>query len=128
MNILSSRCRKARTLHWRELPYFDNKANIQIMSTKQVTRNIALTPHFDQFVQSKVESGRYQSASEVVRAALRLLEEQEEQQRHSLGRVRQDIEIGWQQSERGEVVNGPAVFAEIRKMSRSRREAAGTKR
>jgi antitoxin ParD1/3/4 len=96
------------------------------MSTKQVTRNIALTPHFDQFVQSKVESGRYQSASEVVRAALRLLEEQEERQ--SFGRVRQDIEIGWQQSERGDVVNGPAVFAEIRKMSRSRRQATKAKR
>jgi antitoxin ParD1/3/4/toxin ParE1/3/4 len=26
------------------------------MATKQITRNIALTPHFDQFVQSKIES------------------------------------------------------------------------
>jgi len=97
------------------------------MSTKQITRNIALTPHFDEFVRSKIESGRYQSASEVVRDGLRLLEERDEQRQHSLGRVRQDIEAGWQQSEVGDMVNGPAVFAEIRKMSRSKREAAKAK-
>jgi antitoxin ParD1/3/4 len=97
------------------------------MATKQITRNIALTPHFDQFVQTKVESGRYQSASEVVRDGLRLLEEREEQRQHTLGRLRQDIEVGWQESERGEVVDGPAVFAEIRNLSRSRRARARAK-
>ena len=91
------------------------------MATKQITRNIALTPHFDRFVQSKVESGRYQSASEVVRDALRLLEERESRQTHSLATMRREIETGWQQSERGEVVDGPSVFAEIRNMSKSRR-------
>jgi antitoxin ParD1/3/4 len=98
------------------------------MSTKQVTRNIALTPHFEKFVLSKVESGRYQSASEVVRDGLRLLEERDEQRQHSLARMRQDIEFGWQQSEAGDMVNGPAVFAEIRKMSRTRRAAIKAKR
>src|SRR4051812_17136257 len=94
------------------------------MATKQITRNIALTPHFDRFVQSRVESGRYQSASEVVRDGLRLLEEREENRQQSLRGVREDVEVGWQQSERGEVVNGPAVFAEIKKISRSKRRAA----
>ena len=91
------------------------------MATKQITRNIALTPHFDRFVQAKVESGRYQSASEVVRDGLRLLEEREAQRQQSLEHVRQDIEIGWQQSERGEIVDGPGVFAEIRRLSRTKR-------
>jgi antitoxin ParD1/3/4 len=94
------------------------------MATKQITRNIALTRHFDQFVQTKVESGRYQSASEVVREALRLLEERE----YSVAKIRQDIELGWQQSERGEVVDGPSVFAEIRKLSKARRQAVSSKR
>jgi len=85
------------------------------MATKQITRNIALTAHFDEFVQSKVDSGRYQTASEVVRDGLRLLEERERAQ------LRQDIEMGWQQSEGGDVVDGPSVFAEIRELSRSRR-------
>ena len=97
------------------------------MAIKQITRNIALTAHFDQFVQSKVESGRYQSASEVVRDGLRLLEEREQTRLQSLAQLRQDIEIGWQESERGQVVNGPGVFAEIRKMSKARRQASGMK-
>ncbi|MDQ2840826.1 MAG: type II toxin-antitoxin system ParD family antitoxin [Acidobacteriota bacterium] len=37
--------------------------------------NVSLTPDLEKFVSAKVESGRYNSASEVVREALRLLEE-----------------------------------------------------
>ena len=39
--------------------------------------NVSLTPELEKFVSTKVESGRYNSASEVVREALRLLEEHE---------------------------------------------------
>ena len=39
------------------------------------TMNVSLTPELAAFVQGRVASGRYGSASEVVRAALRLLEE-----------------------------------------------------
>ena len=39
--------------------------------------NISLTPELEKFVQDKVASGRYHSASEVIREGLRLLEEQE---------------------------------------------------
>ena len=94
------------------------------MATKQITRNIALTPHLDRFVQSKIESGRYQSASEVVREGLRLLEEREADRQNSIAKLRQDIDVGWQQCEKGEVVDGPAVFAEIREMSHDRRASS----
>ena len=40
--------------------------------------NVSLTPELEKFVSDKVESGRYTSASEVVREALRLLEEQDQ--------------------------------------------------
>ena len=40
--------------------------------------NVSLTPELEAFVEKKVESGRYQSASEVIRAGLRLLEERDE--------------------------------------------------
>jgi antitoxin ParD1/3/4 len=39
--------------------------------------NVSLTPEFDRFVQKEIDSGRFASASEVVRAGLRLLLEQE---------------------------------------------------
>ena len=41
------------------------------------TRNVSLTPEMEAFIDGRVASGRYRSASEVVRAALRLLEEDE---------------------------------------------------
>lgn len=92
------------------------------MAATQITRNIALTRHLDDFVQAKVKSGRYQSVSEVVREGLRLLENRE------LDRMRSEIEVGWRQSERDEVIDGPSVFAEIRRMSKARRHGTKIKR
>lgn len=39
----------------------------------QVSKNVSLTPELDAFIGAEVASGRYQNASEVVRAALRLM-------------------------------------------------------
>ena len=47
-----------------------------LMRTRK-TRNVSLTPELEALVDSKVASGRYRSASEVVRAALRLLDERD---------------------------------------------------
>ena len=41
--------------------------------------NVSLTPELERFVEKKVQTGRYQSASEVIRAGLRLLEEREDE-------------------------------------------------
>jgi antitoxin ParD1/3/4 len=40
------------------------------------TRNMNLTGHYDQFVENEIAVGRYKNASEVLRAGLRLLEQQ----------------------------------------------------
>ena len=45
------------------------------MAIQRTSLNISLTPELEQFIAARVASGRYQTASEVVRAALRLLEE-----------------------------------------------------
>jgi antitoxin ParD1/3/4 len=44
---------------------------------KRKTMNVSLTPELERSVAERVASGRYRSASEVVRAALRLLEKEE---------------------------------------------------
>ncbi|MFM7121197.1 MAG: type II toxin-antitoxin system ParD family antitoxin [Gammaproteobacteria bacterium] len=41
--------------------------------------SVALSTHFETFVRNQIESGRYNNASEVVRAGLRLLEDQQRQ-------------------------------------------------
>jgi antitoxin ParD1/3/4 len=41
------------------------------------TRNVSLTPQLEAFIDGRVATGRYRSASEVVRAALRLLDQAE---------------------------------------------------
>lgn len=47
------------------------------LMTQRNTKNVSLTPELERFVADRVASGRYRSASEVVRAALRLLEKEE---------------------------------------------------
>lgn len=77
--------------------------------------NVSLTPELEKLVQDKVKSGRYLSASEVVREALRLLEERDRIQQLKLDRLRSEIQLGIEQIERGEVVDGDEAFAEIEK-------------
>jgi len=47
------------------------------MPTNTRQLNVSITPHFSKFIQDKVRSGRYSNASEVVREALRRLEQEE---------------------------------------------------
>jgi antitoxin ParD1/3/4 len=56
--------------------------------------NVSLTPHLEAFIQQTVSSGRFQSTSELVRTALRLLEEQEQQRLARLAWLRGEIQKG----------------------------------
>lgn len=76
--------------------------------------NISLTPELEQFVSSTVKSGRYSSASEVIEAALRLLEEREMERLVRLEELRKEIRIGIEASDRGEVFDGEEVLKELR--------------
>ena len=65
------------------------------------TRNINLTEHFDQFVERQVSSGRYGNASEIVREALRLLEEQEHERKAKLKALRHAAKQGFDEIDQG---------------------------
>ena len=73
------------------------------------TRNVNLTRELDHFVISKVGSGRYENASEVVRAALRSLEREEQLYEAKLSALRAAIDEG----EASGIVDGD-VFAQVR--------------
>jgi antitoxin ParD1/3/4 len=58
------------------------------------TRNVNLTAELDRFVARKVKSGRYENASEVVRAGLRTLEREEQRYEAKLSALRTAIDEG----------------------------------
>ncbi|MGE3275199.1 MAG: type II toxin-antitoxin system ParD family antitoxin [Vicinamibacterales bacterium] len=60
--------------------------------------NVSLTPELEQLVNDKVKSGFYQTASEVVREALRLLNERDRERE----RLRADVQAGLEQLARGQ--------------------------
>ena len=60
--------------------------------------NVSLTPELEQLVNEKVQSGLYQTASEVVREALRLLKERD----HAREQLRADVQAGLDALARGE--------------------------
>lgn len=83
--------------------------------------NVSLTKELEDLVNSKVGTGRYLSASEVVRDALRLLEERDRMQEIRVEEMRRAIRAGNEQLARGEHIAGESVFGEIREKSRQRR-------
>jgi antitoxin ParD1/3/4 len=56
--------------------------------------SVALGPHFEEFIKEQLESGRFNNASEVVRAGLRLLEDQEKLQALKLVELKAAIQAG----------------------------------
>ena len=87
--------------------------------------NISLTPELEELVQKKVESGRYSSASEVIRAGLRLLEQEDELRETRLAAMRAQVQEGIEQAERGELVDGEEAVARVKKRAASKRRNAG---
>jgi antitoxin ParD1/3/4 len=79
--------------------------------------NVSLTPELEKMVDERVKSGRYTSASEVIREALRLLDRFDEAQRRGLADLNRRIDEGLAQAERGEVLGA----AESRRRARAAR-------
>ena len=83
--------------------------------------NVSLTPELDSFVAAKVESGRYNSASEVVREALRLLEEHDRARAAQLAAFNQELGARLASLDRGEYVDPKAARGRLEVKSRERR-------
>ena len=80
--------------------------------------NVNLTPQLEELVRAKVSSGLYTSASEVVREALRLLQEQDQIREAKLGELRAEIRKG--------LASGPSEdwsAAAVKTRARARRPA-----
>ena len=75
--------------------------------------NVNLTPKLEKLVQNKVKTGRYNSASEVVREALRLLEENDRIRAAQLAGLRKGIDEGLASLDRGEGVDGEQFMAKL---------------
>lgn len=77
----------------------------------------------DTFLQARVNSGRYQTTSEVVREALRLLERHEQERDYAFQQLKAKLEQGATEAERGELLDGDEVFGELRKMIEERQRS-----
>ena len=85
--------------------------------------NVSLTPALEQLVQQKVAQGFYTSASEVIRAGLRLLQERDEARSAHLAALRADIQEGFDAIDRGEYLDGTDAFEQLRKARHAKKSA-----
>jgi len=82
--------------------------------------NISLTPELERLIAEKVDSGLYNTASEVVRDALRRLFEPEEERRRLKAKLNAEIDEAIAELDRGEGVDGERVFAELDRLIESK--------
>jgi antitoxin ParD1/3/4 len=81
--------------------------------------NISLTPHLEEMIREKISSGSYNSASEVVREALRLLEQEDQLRALKMQRLREDIREG--------LDSGPSTVFDSREIKQAAREKKSAK-
>ena len=83
--------------------------------------NVNLTPQLEELVRAKVDSGMYTSASEVVREALRLMDEQDRLRQARLDELRSDVRKGLDSG-----ASEPWDAAAVKAKARVRRTAKST--
>jgi antitoxin ParD1/3/4 len=84
---------------------------------KSENMNVSLTPELEKLVAQKVESGLYQTASEVIREGLRLLDDHDRLRQLHFSEARKKIQLGLEQLDRGEGLPGSQVHARIKRKS-----------
>jgi antitoxin ParD1/3/4 len=81
---------------------------------------VTLPPELELIVSRQLTSGKYQNAIEVIRTAIELLDKQEDIYQGKLGELQQAASIGWEASQRDEVVDGNIAMDRIRSNLKSR--------
>jgi antitoxin ParD1/3/4 len=82
--------------------------------------NVSVGPEFEDFIQRKVESGDYASASEVVREGLRMLKERDLLFGARLHELRGEIQDGIDEASAGKLGDGPEFLENLRQIVRDR--------
>ena len=70
----------------------------------------SLPPELQQFAEQQIASGKYRDEQELIQDSVRLLRDREQQ----LDKLREDLCVGLEEIERGEVVPGEEVFEQLR--------------
>lgn len=75
--------------------------------------NVSLTPELEQFIDGKLQTGFYGSASEVIREGLRLLEERDSLKQKRIEMLNQEIDKGLYSLQSGNLVSGDAAYQDL---------------
>jgi antitoxin ParD1/3/4 len=90
--------------------------------------NVTLPPELDRWVKERVGTGRFRSADGAIRAGLLLLQRQEEECRTKLEALRTDLQVGIDQLDRGEGVDGEMAVEEVLRSIAAQRHEGGRSR
>jgi antitoxin ParD1/3/4 len=81
---------------------------------------ITLPPELETLIQQQLDSGKYETAIEVILAGVIRLEQEEDIYQGRLQELQRDAQIGWEAVQRGELVDGATAMAELRANLRTR--------
>jgi antitoxin ParD1/3/4 len=91
--------------------------------------NVSLTPELEEFIEKEVQAGMYQSASEVIRAGLRLLKDEKVPKPRFIVSSAEELEekllVGIRQLDRGEGIPGNIAVKQLRERAETRRKRNG---
>ena len=104
-----------RAPHESELAVWHN--SLLMPRSSQLT--ITVTPELEAFVRDRVASGRFDTASDVVREGLKLLEGREHEREAAIAEIRAEIAVGLDQARAGQLRDGETFFEELARKSPS---------
>ena len=75
---------------------------------------LAFPPEIEAFIQRQLTSGKYRNLPDLILSAIELLQKQDDIYGGRLLELQQEAQIGWEASQKGQVVDGRTAMAQIR--------------